>query len=132
MAEKLQMDKLLTLISVKLKSERLDVYETIAVAAMLSNLYHGVENILKQICQSKKLPIETVDRWHRHLLDAALTSHILSELTADQLLIFLQFRHFFVHGYSSDLLPERVIELGQLAQPTFTLFFEDIKEFLNE
>ncbi len=131
LAEKQQIEKTLTLVSVKLESNQLDVYEITAIAAMISNIYHGAENILKQICQSKNLIIDGVDRWHRHLLVAAETNHIISEYTAEQLMIFLQFRHFFVHAYSSDLIADRVIELGRLLNETFTLLFEDISGFIE-
>ena len=131
LAEKQQMDKTLALVSVKLKSKQFDVYEIIAIAAMMSNIYHGAENILKQICQSKKINIESTDRWHRHLLVAAETHHIVSEYTADQLMVFLQFRHFFVHAYSSDLMADRVIELGRLLNETFVRFFDDISGYIE-
>ncbi len=131
LAEKQQMEKTLTLVSIKLESNQLDVYEVTAIAAMMSNIYHGAENILKQICQSKKLNIDSIDRWHRHLLVAAETNHIISEYTAEQLMVFLQFRHFFVHAYSSDLISDRVIELSRLLNETFTRFFEDISGFIE-
>ena len=131
LAEKQQMEKTLFLVSSKLESKRLDVYEITAIAAMMSNIYHGAENILKQICQSKNINIDSVDRWHRHLLVTAETSHIISEYTADQLVIFLQFRHFFVHAYSSDLIADRVIELGSLLNETFMRFFEDISGLIK-
>lgn len=109
-----------------------NTYEIAGVAAMLSNIYHGVENILKQILQDKKINLESSDRWHHHLLVLAGDHHVLSELTIEHLKKYLQFRHYFIHQYSSKLVPSRVEELVDQLDEAMRLFFNDIGQNHHE
>lgn len=82
--------------------------ELIGVATIVSNFYHGVENILKQILLFKEIRIPSDERWHKRLLEASLQEGIIQQKTRDHLLKFLAFRHFYTHAYSIDVDPEKL------------------------
>jgi len=61
----------------------------------------------------------------------AVTNDIMSESTAKKLRQFLGFRHFFSHGYSFDLDPERMKNLVKDIQPLFPHFRDEVNKSLK-
>ena len=104
----------------------LSLLELAGVAALLHNFYNGIENVLKQVFQSKALPIPQGESWHRDLLIAAVEKGILSNHLLDDLKRYLAFRHFFGHGYALNLFPERMEPLVRDAESIFTKFKGEI------
>lgn len=104
----------------------LTVLELAGTAACIHNFYNGVENILKQIFQAKKFPMPEGATWHRDLLLRAVSEKVIRESTADQLREYLAFRHFFSHGYTLDLNPDRLEPLLAHIQETYQAFRDDI------
>jgi hypothetical protein len=74
--------------------------ELAAMATFIHNCYNGVENVLKRILiyESKGLPDSAT--WHKDLLEMAAAKGIIDESLHERLLMYLSFRHFFVHAYS--------------------------------
>lgn len=99
--------------------------ELAGTAALLSSFYNGLENILKQVALSRRLPIPTGATWHRDLLHLAVADGIISARMRDRLAPYLAFRHFFSHAYGFDLDPARL-------QPLVRDLAEVYKEFRSE
>ena len=109
----------------------LSILELAGVGALLHNFYNGVENILKQVFQSKSLPIPQGESWHRDLLLTATEKGILSAGLSDDLKRYLAFRHFFGHGYALNLSPEPMEPLVRDAESVFKRFKDEIEKSLR-
>lgn len=105
---------------------RLSKLEIAGVAAMLHNFYNGIENVLKQVFQSRSVPIPRGDSSHRDLLIAAAEMGVLSGQLVNDLKPYLAFRHFFSHGYALNLVPERMEPLVDYAVPVWSRFKDEL------
>ncbi len=100
--------------------------ELAGVGALLHNFYNGIENILKQIFQSRAYSIPQGESWHRDLLILAVEKGVLSTGMLNDLKTYLAFRHFFGHGYAMDLLPDPMEPLVREAPAVFRRFKSEI------
>jgi hypothetical protein len=104
----------------------LSMLELAGVGALLHNFYNGIENILRQVFQSKSFAIPRGESWHRDLLLSAAEKGILSPGLLVDLKRYLAFRHFFGHGYAMNLLPERMEPLVTDAKSVFRRLKDEI------
>ena len=109
----------------------LSILELAGVGALLHNFYNGIENILRQVFQSKAFSIPQGDSWHRDLLLTATERGILSADLLDDLKRYLAFRHFFGHGYALNLSPEPMEPLVRDAKSVFKRFKDEIENVLT-
>jgi hypothetical protein len=121
-AELEQMDRALHELPGVRRINKLSVLELGGTASLLSSLYHGVENILKQGLVAQGVALPTGAAWHRDLLQSACAHGILSKALQDQLAPYMAFRHFFTHGYGFELDPRRLQPLVRQARPVFARF----------
>ena len=100
--------------------------ELAGVAALLHNLYSGIENVIKQVLLARSVSVPRGDSWHRDLMHAALAERVLSPQLVDDLKRYLAFRHFFSHAYALDLFPDRMVPLVGDAVKVFNAFKGEI------
>ena len=106
--------------------------ELAGVATYLHNFYNGMENILKRIFKSNKIPLPSGASWHTDLLNQSVLSSIISEQLKDSLSDFLGFRHFFSHAYAIDLNTEKLEELVSKVDITFKQLKSEIDHYTKD
>ena len=113
-------------------AESLSPLELAGVGALLHDLYSGIESILKQMVREEGVALPDGPAWHRDLVTLAVSMDIISEPTANLLKPYMAFRHFFVHGYSLELDPRRIMPLLSDARSMFETFRMEIDTFLSD
>lgn len=109
----------------------LSTLELAGVAALLHNLYSGIENVLKQVIESMDVSIPAGDSWHRDLLALAADKGVIGNETLDALKPYLAFRHFFSHAYALDLHAPRMEALVANANHVLSAFRRDISAAIS-
>lgn len=131
LAEKELILKTLTSLDEALAREEKTIIELAGVSTFLQNLYNGIENILKRILKSKKIPIPASESSHKDLLDVATEFKIITEDLMRKLDSYRAFRHFFVHGYVIRLEEMKLIPLALGMRKVWGQFEMEINKFLN-
>jgi hypothetical protein len=130
-AELEQMDRALRELPGVRRVGKLSALELGGTASLLSSLYHGVENILKQGLLARGTALPSGAAWHRDLLQAACEQRIISTQLRDRLAPFMAFRHFFTHAYGFDLDPQRIAPLVREVRPVYASFKNEAKQFVR-
>jgi uncharacterized protein YutE (UPF0331/DUF86 family) len=128
-AEFENIERLLAEIPVNISSS-LSLLELAGVAALLHNLYSGMENVLKQLVQAQGMEIPGGASWHRDLVEMTSSAGIISDTTAQEIRKYLAFRHFFSHAYVLDLQIDPIKPLADNAAQMFKAFRSDIEDSL--
>ncbi len=113
-----------------------NLVELIALAGVLHSFYCGAEKIFLIIAKrvDKKIPYDI--NWHKTLLyqmakENEYRKAIISDTTADELLGYLGFRHFYRHSYSSHLKWSEMEHLVIHIQQTWEKFRTEISSFIK-
>ena len=111
--------------------------ELIALAGVLHSFYSGAEKIFLIIAKrvDKKIPYDI--NWHKTLLyqmakENEYRKAIISDTTADELLEYLGFRHFYRHSYSSHLKWSEMEHLVMHIKQTWEKFKTEILSFIKD
>ena len=130
-AELEQMDQALRELPGARRVGQLSVLELGGTASLLSSLYHGVENILKQGLLASELALPSGAAWHRDLLQSACEQEVISTELRDRLAPYMAFRHFFTHAYGFDLDPQRLAPLVRDIRSVCACFKTEAKRFVR-
>jgi len=130
-AELEQMDQALRALPSARRVGKLSVLELGGTASLLSSIYHGVENILKQGLCAVGVALPSGAAWHRDLLQSACEHGMVSTELRDRLLPYMAFRHFFTHAYGFDLDPQRLAPLVRDIRAVCGWFKKEAKRFVS-
>ncbi|MBI3416311.1 MAG: hypothetical protein HY043_13535 [Verrucomicrobia bacterium] len=128
-AELEQMDRAIRELPSVRRFPKLSVLELGGTASLLSSLYHGVENVLKQGLLELGVAPPSGAAWHRDLLMSACSQGIVSAELRDGLAPYLAFRHFFTHAYGFDLDAKRMRPLVGEARAVCASFKKEVRRF---
>lgn len=111
-----------------------DEVELRAVASVLHAVYNGFEAVLKKSVNNDGGQSTDKGRWHRVLLNQAITAgpdgtSILSQETALLLEGLLAFRHFYRNSYGNDLNWDLMKPLWDDLPDIVERFFRDVYLF---
>ena len=112
--------------------EDLSELELAGAAALLHNMYNGIENVMKQLLLAQDLVMPSGESWHRDLLLKVTSEGLVTESTAEELKRYLAFRHFFNHAYALDLDPDRLEPLIADAHRVFGTLKKDVDKRMME
>lgn len=115
-AESSNIERTLADLDIALARESRDTVELVAIGAFLQSLYHGIENIIKQVILDREAKLPDSATWHRDLLEQSVELNVLSRKVADELFELLGFRHVFVHAYGFMLKEESLLPLAKKAR----------------
>jgi len=130
-AELEQMDQALRELPGARRVKQLSVLELGGTASLLSSLYHGAENILKQGLLAVGVALPSGAAWHRDLLQSAREHGMVTIELRDRLAPYMAFRHFFTHAYGFDLDPERMAPLIRDVRPVYACFKREARRFVR-
>lgn len=110
--------------------------ELSALGGVLNSYYNGIQNILKRIAVLVDGGAPRGASWHSELLmamaePAANRPPVISQEMLQQLRNYLDFRHFYVHGYTYQLTWKPMAPLVLGCQETLELFEAELDEFLK-
>ena len=106
--------------------------ELAALGTFLHNFYNGAENILKQISAHEGFKIPSGPNWHKDLLKTALLNRIINKNLMTDLLPYLAFRHFFVHGYGFDLDWQKMKSIVNNADKVYLRFKSAVTAYISK
>lgn len=102
--------------------------EQAAVAALVMNVYSGIERILKEMLIFDKLDIQDSPEWHEKVLIKAGEIGILPPELFKILSRYLSFRNFFIYSYVFNINWE---DLRALVDPLRGVI-DNLKSEINE
>lgn len=108
-----------------------------SVALSLQSAYNGIEVILGLIARDVDRHQPKGDRWHQTLLEQMTDAiegtrpAVISAESYQALNEFRGFRHVARHLYAFELDSERIAQMMELLEPTFTPICEELKAFAH-
>jgi hypothetical protein len=112
-----------------------DIYDLRSVAMLLTEIYLGAENLMRQIAKRLGETIPTGGAWHQQLLAQFSTEvpelrpALFSPQTTLALDEFRRFRHVTHHAYSIQFDWTQIAKLLAKATPTLEMLIDDAEAF---
>lgn len=119
-----------------LKGQAPDKFYITSFAGFLYNFYSGIEIILLRIAKKIDKDIPIGINWHKDLInhmsyETEFRPYVVTTELKEQLLEYLNFRHFFRHSYTYELKWEKIKPLLKNIKRLYNDFKIDLKRFLN-
>lgn len=130
-AEKERVEATLEALEKTLRRKRRTFVELAAIATCLHNSYSGMENLLKRVLKSSKIPLPDSATSHQDLLNLAVEHNLISQNLSEALDEYRAFRHFFVHGYGIALQEVPLKPLAQNLPALWQRFTDELETFLT-
>ena len=102
------------------------------IATVVHNIYHGLEEVMKVVCENVDGHVPEGASSHQNILDQVAASQgnireaLVSQDMYDDLYDLKGFRHVFNHGYAINLKEPRVIESLERLDKVLPLFVDAI------
>jgi len=119
----------------RLPTEAPDIYDLRSVAMLLTEIYLGAENLMRQIAKRLGESIPTGGAWHQQLLAQFSTEvpelrpALFGAQTAEALDEFRRFRHVTHHAYAIQFDGPQISKLLSHANPLLELMIADAEAF---
>jgi uncharacterized protein YutE (UPF0331/DUF86 family) len=105
--------------------------EYAAIAAFLTNVYSGIENILKQMLIFDRLDISDSPSWHEKVLKKAGEIGILPPELFQILSKYLAFRNYFIYAYIFNINWDETKVLVDALEDVLKKFRTEIYEYIQ-
>jgi uncharacterized protein YutE (UPF0331/DUF86 family) len=105
--------------------------EKAAIAALIVNIYSGLENILKQMLIFDKLDITDSPSWHEKVLKKAGEIGILPPDLYQIFSKYLAFRNYFVYAYIFNIEWEETRVLVDSIRDVLKQFKTEVGEYIQ-
>jgi uncharacterized protein YutE (UPF0331/DUF86 family) len=125
----------------KVKTELFAVYspdkaeyslsEKASVAALVVNIYGGIENVLKQMLIFDKLDVQDSPEWHEKVLRKAGEIGILPPDLVQVLSRYLAFRNFFLYTYIFNMNWEDIKALVDALNDLIGQIRKEVEEYFQ-
>jgi uncharacterized protein YutE (UPF0331/DUF86 family) len=126
-------DKIMDELHSVYKSDKVDytVTELAAMAALLINVYGGIEAILKQMLKFDKLDVDDSPDWHEKVLRKAGEIAILPPELIQLLSGYLAFRNFFLYNYIFNINRDEMKAMVEAVRDVVSKVHAEIDEYMQ-
>ena len=107
------------------------VAEQAAIAALLINIYSGIENILKQMLKFDKLEVDDSPDWHEKVLRKAGEIAILPPDLIQLLSKYLAFRNYFLYTYIFNIKWDDMKLMVDAARDVVSNVHSEVEEYIQ-
>jgi len=105
--------------------------EKASIAALVVNIYGGIENVLKQMLIFDKLDVQDSPEWHEKVLKKAGEIGILPPDLIQALSRYLAFRNYFLYTYIFNIKWEDIQSLADALNDLIGQIRSEVEEYLH-
>ncbi len=105
--------------------------EQASVAALVVNVYSGIENILKQMLVYDKLDVSDAPGWHEKVLRKSNEIGILPSELYQVVIKYLTFRNYFIYTYIFNINWDDIKALVDAIKDVITQLRSEVNEYIS-